>query len=281
MGRTTTLPTRRRTAPASLVGAAIVLAAAASAGRAQPAGDGLAQPQAAAAAERGAPLYRSSCGFCHGADAGGAQGPNLTTSSFFKADDQGRSLGEFLKVGRPATGMPPFPTLAPEEVAAIHAFVRSRTGAAPARARMDPASILVGDAAAGRAYFEGAGGCTRCHSAAGDLKGVGGRYDAVVLQGRIVNPRVVGAGRPGTPPARPARVKVSLPGGRTLEGRLVQVNDFFVTLVDAAGVRRTLARDNETPKVEVSDPAEAHRQQMLRWTDRDLHDVTAYLASLK
>jgi cytochrome c oxidase cbb3-type subunit 3 len=61
----------------------------------------------------------------------------------------------------------------------------------------------------------------------------------------------------------------------------VQVNDFFVTLVDGAGVRRTVARDNDTPKVEVNDPADAHRQQMLRWTDRDLHDVTAYLASLK
>jgi mono/diheme cytochrome c family protein len=244
-----------------------------------PAGDGMARP--ASEAERGATLFRSSCGFCHGADARGAQGPNLTTSAFFAAEDRGRALGEFLKVGRPATGMPPFPTLDADDVADMHAFVRSQKAAAPARARLQPDSILIGDAAAGRAWFQGVGGCAACHSATGDLKGVGARYDALTLQGRIVNPRVVGAGRPGVKPARPARVKVTLPGGNVVEGDLVQQSDFFVTLIDGAGVRRTIPRDNERPKVEVNDPVDAHRQMMLRWTDKALHDVTAYLASLK
>ncbi len=76
-------------------------------------------------------------------------------------------------------------------------------------------------------------------------------------------------------------VKVTLPTGEVVQGRLVQVNAFFVTLVDAGGVRRTLERDNATPKVEIDDPLEAHRQQMMRWTDRTMWNVTAYLASLK
>ena len=66
-----------------------------------------------------------------------------------------------------------------------------------------------------------------------------------------------------------------------VHGRLVQVNAFFVTLVDGKGVRRTIERDNEVPKVEIDDPLEFHRRQMLKWTDQDMWNVTAYLASLK
>lgn len=242
-----------------------------------PAGDGMApRPSGGAEAERGATLYRPSCGFCHGAEAGGAQGPALTTSGFFTADDQGQALAAFLKVGRPANGMPPFPALPEDQVGAIHAFVRSRAAAGPARAKLNPSAILVGDAAAGRAYFEGEGRCATCHSTTADLKGVGTRYDAMQLQGRIINPRF-GQG----PTNRPARVKVTGPRGGVVEGALVQINDFFVTLIDAKGVRRTIARDNDRPKVEVQDPAEAHRAMMLTWTDRNMHNVTAYLASLK
>lgn len=171
--------------------------------------------------------------------------------------------------------MPAFAAMPGDQIAAIHAFIRSRAAARPARARLNPGSILVGDPGAGRAYFEGEGKCATCHSPDGDLKGIGTRYDAMALQGRVINPRF-GRG----PTNQPPRVKVTTPQG-VVEGALVQVNDFFVTLVDPKGVRRTIPRDNDKPKVEVQDPAEAHRRMMLTWTDRNMHNVTAYLASLK
>jgi mono/diheme cytochrome c family protein len=223
-------------------------------------------------------LFRSACGFCHGADAGGAQGPPLTASHFFTDDDNGAALREFLKSGRPAKGMPPFPDLKDSDLAALRAFVRTRLIAGTARIRLDPASVLVGDARAGQAFFDGPGRCATCHSVTGDLQHIGSHYDPMVLQGRIVNPRVVGNGGPDM---HPAQVHVHLPHGQDVSGTLIQINDFDVTLVDAQDVRRSFQRDNDVPRIVVDDPAEAHRQRMLQWSDQDLWNVTAYLASLK
>jgi len=254
----------------------------------RPPGDGIGNrfgasaPADPAALERGRTLYSSGCAFCHGADARGAQGPDLARSLYVTNDDGGRVLGEFLKTGRPANGMPPFPTLAATDLSDLSAFLKTRVAAAMARPPMDPASIVVGDAAAGAAYFNGAGRCSTCHSPTGDFKGLGAKYNPVVLQGRMVNPRVVGGGRGVTvPPPPPATVKVTIPGGHVVSGRLVSVSDFFVTLVDSSGVRRTIERDNDVPKVEISDPLEAHRQQMLVYTDQIMHDLVAYLVTLK
>ena len=150
---------------------------------------------------------------------------------------------------------------------------------------MNPANIVVGDAAAGEAYFNGAGGCRTCHSPLGDLKGVGAKYNAVVLQGRMVNPRVVTGGRRGAPPPKPVpiQVKVTLAPDRVISGTLVSVDDFFVTLIDAAGNRRTIERPigSDMPRVEISDPLEAHRQLMLKYTDESMHNLVAYLVTLK
>ena len=243
---------------------------------------GALSPSDPATIERGRTLYASGCAFCHGADARGAQGPDLARSLCVTNDDGGRVLGDFLKTGRPANGMPPFPTLSAGDVADLSAFLKTRVIAAMNRPPMDPASIVVGDAAAGAAYFNGAGHCSTCHSPTADLKGIGAKYNPVVLQGRMINPRVVGGGRGVTvPPPPPATVKVTMPGGAVVAGRLVSVSDFFVTLVDGNGVRRTIERDNDVPKVEISDPLEAHRQQMLVYTDQTMHDLVAYLVTLK
>jgi mono/diheme cytochrome c family protein len=233
-----------------------------------------------AAAERGAVFYRSSCGFCHGAEGRGAQGPDLTQSLLVHADSTGKALGDFAKAGKPDAGMPPFPNLTADELVGLSAFLRLK-GLEP-RVTFDPASIVVGDAAAGQRFFNGAGQCSTCHSATGDLKGIGSRYSPLVIQGRAINPRAVGPGPGATAKPLPAaQVTVTLERGRVVKGELVQVNDFFVTLIDSTGVRRTFPRDNERPKVDVADPLEAHRQQMLRWTDTDLWNITAYLVSLK
>jgi len=140
---------------------------------------------------------------------------------------------------------------------------------------MDVNAIVVGNAASGAAYFNGAGKCRACHNPDTDFKGIGARYDPFVLQGRIINPRG------GRGPIRPSTVRVTLPSGQTVSGRLVAVDDFSVTMIDDAGVRRSLSRDNEVPKVEITDPYQAHLDNLLKITDKQMHDLTAYLVTLK
>jgi mono/diheme cytochrome c family protein len=246
---------------------------------------GVATPADPASVERGATTYGSSCAFCHGGDARGAQGPDLTRSLFVLNDVDGRVLGEFLKVGRPETGMPPFPQIPDAQLKDLASFLRVRASEGSRRPAMNPASIVVGDPVAGEAYFNGAGGCRTCHSPVGDLKGVGGKYNPVILQGRMVNPRVITGGRRGgaPPKAVPIQVKVTLASGQVMSGTLVSVDDFFVTLIDAAGGRRTIERPigSDTPKVEITDPLEAHRKLMLKYTDEIMHNLVAYLVTLK
>ena len=55
----------------------------------------------------------------------------------------------------------------------------------------------------------------------------------------------------------------------------------LTALVQEDGVRRTFRREGSVPKVELNDPLEPHRRLVLELTDRDMHDVTAYLATLK
>lgn len=230
-----------------------------------------------AAVDRGNQVYRPSCGFCHGLDARGAAGPDLARSLVILNDAGGKELGAFLKGGRPDAGMPAFPTLTAEQSADLAAFLHSKIAESRARRPMDVNAILVGNAAEGAAFFNGEGKCRTCHDPNADFKGIGARYDPFVLQARIINPR---GGRGGTP-IKPSTVKVILPSGQTVTGRLIAVDDFSVTLLDASGARRTFTRDNELPKVEISDPYQAHLDNFLTMTDKHMHDLTAYLVTLK
>lgn len=230
----------------------------------------------------GRQAFVSNCSFCHGVTAhGGAQGgPDLTQSSLVRADEDGKQLGAFLKIGRPDKGMPAF-DLTHEKVQAIAAFLHSAIQSAPQRQSFGK-QVIVGDAAAGKAFFEGEGECARCHSATGDLKGVGSRYQPAILQGRLVLP-VGHGGYPGFSPSDPltTRVTVVQPDGRTLSGLLVYLSDYAVTLVDSSGERWTVPRHGSVPKVVTKDPLQAHLDRLLILTDRQMHDLNAYLATLK
>ena len=152
--------------------------------------------------------------------------------------------------------------------------------------------VLVGDAAAGRAYFEST--CASCHSASGDMQGIATRVaDPKALQNLWVSGGAAGgrgrgaagqaAGRgaaPNAPAPRAVTVTVTLPG-ETIEGRLVRIDDFIVTLAQADGLIRSFRRNGALPKVAVRDPLEPHRTLLSSYTDKNMHDVTAYLATLK
>lgn len=242
----------------------------------------------AAAVERGKELQVAQCGFCHGTSArGGAGGPDLTRSPIVQEDEGGKQLGEFLKAGRPDRGMPSF-ELTDQQNADLAAFLHAAIYLAANRGYYEVLNILVGDAKAGEAFFTGAGRCATCHSVTGDLRGVGAKYDPVALQGRIVMPRQSrGGGGAGPPPPsyldpRAVKVTVTLPTGERVSGNLVRLTDFDVTLYDpAADALRSWLRKDDSPKVVVVDPLQAHIDLWTRLSDDDLHNVTAYLASVK
>jgi hypothetical protein len=146
--------------------------------------------------------------------------------------------------------------------------------------------ILVGDANAGEAFFNGAGRCSACHSPSRDLKAIGAKYaDPATLQGRMMLPRSAPPGGPPMPPYRaPNALKVTVTpaSGGAVTGALVRLTDFDVTLYEPkSGQMRSWLRTGDTPKVVVSDPLQAHVDMLTKWTDADMHNVTAFLARLK
>jgi cytochrome c oxidase cbb3-type subunit 3 len=148
---------------------------------------------------------------------------------------------------------------------------------------MRPASIVTGDAEAGQRYF--AAHCASCHSPVGDLKGIASRIaDPRALQQWWLLPGGAGPGRGGAPPpgvVPPMTAMVTLPSGEKFEGRLVRIDEFTVSVMEADGTTRTFRRDGETPNVDVHDALKPHRDLLRAYTDKDIHDVTAYLVKLK
>jgi mono/diheme cytochrome c family protein len=239
------------------------------------------QPATASLATRGQQVFGQHCAFCHGADArGGAQGgADLLQSPIVIEDQGGAGLGKFLAVGRPEKNMPKF-DLPRLRVVEIAAFLHGRVGAASSsRFKVD---ILVGDPKAGAAYFNGPGQCTTCHSVTGDLAHIGAKYDPVMLQGRMVVPRGRG-GYVGADNDRdlPLRATVTLPSGQIVTGDVLYLSDFHLTLKDASGKRHTISRRGDVPKVDISDPLHAHLALLRTLSDTSMHDLTAFLVTLK
>jgi len=240
----------------------------------------------AEAVQRGKDLLVARCGFCHGSNArGGSSGPDLTRSALVQEDENGRQLGEFLKVGRPERNMPKF-ELTPPELTDLATFLHATIYQIGNRRTYQILDILTGNPKAGEAFFNGAGRCSSCHSGAGDLKGVGGKYEPATLQERMLMPR---AGRrrgpPGpraTPPwEEPNAVKATVtPPAAT--GALVRLTDFDVTIYDPETKQmRSWLRKDDIPKVVLMDPLQAHVDMLRKWTDDDMRNVTAFLAGLK
>ena len=231
---------------------------------------------------RGQQLFRSNCAFCHGSDArGGETGPNLVRDVIVLRDQNGELITPIVQNGIPARGMPKFTLSAAEigDIAAwLHAQPLSDRGAA------STLDILVGNAREGAAYFNGAGRCTQCHSATGDLAGIAGKYDAKTIQNLIVSGGGMGVGRRGgaTPPkVPPTTVAVTLPSGEVVQGELDHLSAFIVALRQPDGTYRSFARHDSIPKVVVTNPLQWHIDMLPKWRDADIHNLTAYLVTLK
>jgi cytochrome c oxidase cbb3-type subunit III len=235
-----------------------------------------------AAVERGQKIFVARCGFCHGSNAnGGESGPDLVRSVLALDDEGGDKIGPVIRSGRPDKGMPAFP-LSDDQVKDVAAFLRSRQQAAIDRNTYTIQNIVTGDAKKGQAYFYGAGRCNTCHSPTGDLAKIAAKYDPVTLQSRLVYPRTQRPRRAEgpEPKAVPTSVTVTLASGQTITGTLDYMDDFDVALRDAAGDYHSFTRDAGV-KVDVRDPLAAHEELLKKYTDDEMHDLVAYLETLK
>jgi cytochrome c oxidase cbb3-type subunit 3 len=224
--------------------------------------------------------FASQCGFCHGKDAaGGESGPDLSRSELVAQDAHGDKLAPVIRAGRPNTGMPPFGSLTEKELDAIIAFTHSQmekfAELGGGRRSVEPADLATGNADAGRAYFNGAGKCSSCHSATGDLAGIGKRLQGLNLIRRLLYP----GGGFGAPAASPAKATFTLSSGQTVVAPVAAEDDFSVTVLDPLGARQTYQKS--AVKVKMEDPLSAHFDQLGKYTDADMHNVYAYLESLK
>ena len=229
----------------------------------------------AAQVERGRIQFQKTCGFCHAANANGAStGPNLMRSSVVRHDEKGNQIGPVIRNGFPDKGMPAF-QLSNDQIMDVVAFLRfrldesDRRSAARAGASYSLTKLLVGNAKAGKEFFNGAGKCSSCHSPTGDLKGIAGKYPPAELQARMLYLRS----------GRLPSATVTDASGKQYAGEVRLLSHYDIAIVDAAGWYRSWPL--ASVKVKVDDRLAAHRQLLSVMTDNDMHNLFAYLETLK
>lgn len=234
---------------------------------------------------RGEEIYTGSCRFCHGADlrGGDSGGPNLLRSRLVFNDKEGELIGPIVTQGSNTPGggmMPPIP-MPNDDIKAIAAYLHKVQSTMQGQGNPPPGgekelNVLVGDAREGKAYFKSH--CSSCHKDR-DMKGLSEKFpEAMDLQ----NYWVRGGGDARTTGKAPTPTTVTVKAnGHKYEGELVRYDDFIVSLREPSGAYRSFSRVAGEPKIDIHNPRQAHLDLLPKYTDKDIHDVTAYLASLQ
>ncbi|HEY1947621.1 MAG TPA: cytochrome c [Bryobacteraceae bacterium] len=222
--------------------------------------------------ESGKSQFLQQCAFCHGRDAGGGEtGPDLTRSKVVADDVAGNQIGVVVRNGRPEKGMPRF-NVSDQELTALVAFIHDQKTKAESqkggRRGVEVADLQTGNVEAGKAYFNGPGTCSTCHSGTGDLEGVAKRYQGLKLEQRMLYPQ-----------GATSHVTVTLPSGETVTGKLAYRDEFTIGLRDDKGWFRSWPASKVRYTVDA--PAEAHVKLLEKYTDDDVHNLMAYLQTLR
>ncbi len=223
-------------------------------------------------AEAGAALFQQNCAFCHGRDAaGGETGPDLTRSKLVNRDVEGDKIGEVVRNGRPEKNMPHFNFSRPEMlslVSFIHVQASNAQANKGSRRGVDVADLQTGNVTAGKQYFNGPGECASCHSPSGDLSGLASRLEGLELEERMLYPK-----------NPKSKVTVTLPSGKSVMGTVAYLDEFTVALRDADGTYHSWSRAKVKSVVE--SPVNAHVELFGKYTDADIHNLMAYLQTLR
>lgn len=227
-----------------------------------------------AAVERGRAQFQATCGFCHGNDAKGNRAPDLTRSPIVNHDVNGSTIRPVVRNGIPEGGMPSFPNLTDSQIDDIVAFLHHQVSAALHSAGVPSdyplSKLLTGNAEAGKAYFNGAGGCSNCHSVTGDLAGVAKKFTPLQLQQHMVYPSSKTIAKTAT---------VTLKDGTKYEGKVEHLDNYNIGMVCQDGWYRSWPLSEV--QAQIHDPLQAHRDLMKKYTDADIHNLFAYLETLK
>jgi cytochrome c oxidase cbb3-type subunit 3 len=231
---------------------------------------GLGPAPDAAAAKRGAPVYAANCSFCHGPQARGAEGPSLIYSELVLKDQHGTLIADFLRGGRPEKGMPAFATLTDEQRKDVAEFLHQQVEDVANRGTFQIKNIVLGNPKKGASYV--AAHCLGCHSLTGDLRGLAEKWRPADLQHNWIMP-------PRTGDRRAITATVHAPQA-TWHGRVEQIDDFRVVLLEDSGQFVVVARDAAVT-VELHDPLAPHVAMIGNLADSDMINVTAYLETLQ
>jgi cbb3-type cytochrome c oxidase subunit III len=231
-----------------------------------------AQAHPSTLATAGNVLFQQNCSFCHGRDAaGGESGPDLTRSRLVRTDIGGNKISAIVRNGVPGTKMPAF-VFSDHEIASLAAFIHdeaSKAASTPGGRRgVDVADLQTGNVADGKRYFDGAGGCIKCHSATGDLAGIASRLEGLQLEEQMLYPRNA-----------KSHVKVTTPSGQQVSGVVEYQDEFTIGLRDSEGIYHSWPTANV--KFVVDSPADAHVEQFSKYTDADIHNLMAYIQTLR
>ena len=235
---------------------------------------GRANPMVQENVQRGLAQFQQTCGMCHGSGARGTgSGPSLVDSSLVRHDENGNLITKVIQEGRPDRGMPAFPALTTAQISDIVAFLHAKIVVSDSTSAVGPAGgyslkrLLTGNAQAGKNFFDRT--CTKCHATSGDLAGIARKYPPAELEARMLYPRV--ASETGV---------VSLPSGEKVKGQIAHLDAFDVAIVDAGGNYRSWPL-RPGVKVELADSLGQHLALLHIYTDKDIHDLFAYLETLQ
>src|SRR5215472_3022807 len=242
--------------------------------------------------DRGGKIFAEQCASCHGANARGGKTTktdvDLLRSDYVLMDHGGREFSDFLKTGRPDKNMPKF-DLPSQDGVDVAMWLHHEVTVAVERQSYVKLNVFSGDAKAGEAFFNGSvGKCSTCHSVTGDLKGIGEKnhHDNPTLQASILNGGSLfgggrGRGRGGAPGGGGGggnvTATVTLKNGEEVKGTPRMITDFVVEIRTPDGEDKTWLRDGEWPKVKLTNRLQAHIDLMLKYTDADIHNLSAYL----
>jgi cytochrome c oxidase cbb3-type subunit 3 len=224
--------------------------------------------------QRGQALFQKSCAICHGTEAMGGAGPNLVESSVVRHDENGDQIAPVIQEGRIDKGMPAFPLMTSANVSDIVAFLHARIEVASVTSSNGLAGgyslkqLLTGNAEAGKQYFNGAGKCATCHSPSGDLAGIAKKYSPSELEANFLYPSDDNV-----------TATVSFSSGKKISGKLLHLDAFYVAILDQDGWYRSWSL--QQVKVQVHDPLAGHLELLSKYTDKDIHNVFAYLETLQ
>jgi cytochrome c oxidase cbb3-type subunit 3 len=244
-------------------------------------------PEQLASQQRGETLYKQNCAVCHAENLTGGRGPDLIRSALVRRDKDADLIGPVVSQGRVDKGMPPFP-FSQSQIADLVAYINSVITVFDLHTRIPggypndiPASQLAtGSAAAGKEFFYGAGGCSKCHSPTGDLAGIAKKYDAPTLEQLFINPAGALVFQSAYNPGTTITADVTLKSGQHFAGRLEQNGEFYVSILGTDGWTHTWPRKDIKTLV-IHNPMDAHIALLPKWNNKEMHDMFTYLETLQ